>query len=302
MIVWAANFSHAHKSALDTSMALANLAAASLDAELLLIEAKQDQNDIFPKTETYAVVLQSIPAIFRLEREGFLSAGHRLERAVAMDRESSLAHSWFALWHLFLVGQGWAQQPYQSLTQAGQAARRAMLIDPKDARAVAIAGHVKAYLGKKLREALALHEHAIELNPALPLAWHFAGVAQAYVGNHDVAYRQISRCLELAPSDPHGFFAEGAMCIVHFLRRDYEAAVALGRRVTARHPHFRSVHVAFLAALGQAGYTGEATYVRERLLAIDAHFSLRRFRLSAPFQRPADLEHFVSGLRLGGIV
>jgi tetratricopeptide (TPR) repeat protein len=176
-----------------------------------------------------------------------------------------------------------------------------MMLDPKDARAVTIAGHVKAFLGRRLEEAATLHELAIQINPALPLAWHLYGITHAYAGRLGEAYAAVSRCRELAPDDPHGFYAEGALGIIHLLRGDHDSAIAIGRRVTERHPQFSSAYKSYLAALGHLGRKAEAADVLERLLKLEPRFSLQRFRAMAQYQRTQDLEHFITGLRLAGL-
>ena len=45
------------------------------------------------------------------------------------------------------------------------------MLDPFDARGLTIAGHVRAFLHRRLREAIALHERALSLNPNLAMAW-----------------------------------------------------------------------------------------------------------------------------------
>ena len=302
-IVWAAAFEEDKNAGFAVQDRLAERVAACLDTELLVIEATPHRRASRPKRgEAYSLVLQAIPAIHRLEREPFLGAGHALEQAVSVDRELAMAHSWLAYWHVFFVGQGWAVNPAQSMTRAGRAADRAMMLDPRDARGVTVAGHVKAFLSRRLDEATALHELALQLNPAMALAWHFAGVTHAYAGRLQDAHRCIDRCRELAPNDPHGFFAEGALGIVHLLQKDHEAAAVTGRRVTERHPQFTSAFKSYLAALGHLGQRSEAAMVLQRLRVLEPRFTLQRFRTTAPYQRPEDLEHYTAGLRLAGVV
>ena len=300
--VWSASFSGNGPFTIDSQMRVANSAAARLDSELLMIVAeRQTSRLVTRKNDAFGLVLQAVPAIYRLEREPFLRAGRGLEQAIAADRDFAMAHSWLAYWHIFLVGQGWASHASQSLTRAGEAANRAIMLDPKDARGVTVAGHVKAFLHRSLDEAATLHELAIQLNPALPLAWHFLGMTHAYAGRLDKAYECITRCGELAPGDPHAFFAEGALGIVHLLQHRHESAVTLGRRVTERHPHFTSAYKSYLAALGHLGQKREAASVLQRLKALEPRFTLHRFRSTAPYQRREDLEHFTSGLRFAGV-
>ena len=301
-IVWAATFVQDKSPGFTAQERFAASVAASVDTELLFIEADGHRRDApLRRGEAYSLVLQAIPAIHRLERDPFLGAGHALEQAVAADRELAMAHSWLAYWHMFFVGQGWATNPAQSMARAGKVADRAMMLDPKDARSVTVAGHVKAFLNRRLDEAAALHELALQLNPAMALAWHFAGVNHAYSGRLEEADRCINRCRELAPADPHGFYAEGAIGIVRLLQHDHEAAVTIGRRVTERHPQFSSAFKSYLSALGHLGHKSEATLVLQRLHALEPRFSLHRFHVSAPYQRPDDLEHFMTGLRLAGV-
>ena len=301
-IVWASAFVEDKTAGFAVQERFAERIAACLDTELLVIEAMgQRRASPWRRGEAYSLVLQAIPAIHRLEREPFLGAGHALEQAVAVDRELAMAHSWLAYWHVFFVGQGWAMNSAQSMMRAGRAADRAIMLDPKDARGVTVAGHVKAFLSRRLDEATALHELALQLNPAMALAWHFAGVTHAYSGRLSEAHRCISHCRELAPADPHGFFAEGALGIVHLLQKDHEAAAVIGRRVTERHPHFTSAFKSYLSALGHLGQRAEAAMVLQRLRVLEPRFSLQRFHATAPYQRPEDLEHYTAGLRLAGV-
>lgn len=300
-IVWAATFVEERSTGFALQDRFAERIAACLDTELLTIEAARRCATPMRRGKAYSLVLQAIPAIYRLERDPFLGAGHALEQAVALDRELAMAQSWLAYWHVFFVGQGWAINPAQSMTRAGRAAKRAMMLDPKDARSVTVAGHVKAFLHRQLDEATALHEVALQLNPAMALAWHFAGVTHAYSGRLAEADRCITHCRELAPADPHGFFAEGALGIVRLLQKDHEGAVSIGRRVTERHPQFSSAFKTYLSALGHLGQRAEAAGVLQRLRVLEPRFSLYRFRASAPYQRTEDLEHYTAGLRLAGL-
>ena len=279
-----------------------NAATVRLNRELLLIEAEAWRQRPRPRTDdAYALLLQAIPAIYRLEREPFIAAGRLLEQAIAIEPDLALIHSWLAYWHIFYVGQGWAANSAKSMARGGKAAERAITLDPKDARALTIAGHVKAFLGRRLTEAAALHEMALQVNPAFALAWHLSGMTHAYAGKLEEALGCISYCRSLAPGDAHGFFAEAALGIVNLLLHDHEASAAIGRKVTERHPQFTSAYKSYLAALGHLGRLDEAAPVLRRLKVLEPRFSLQRFRSTAPYHRAEDLEHYTSGLRLAGL-
>ena len=64
--------------------------------------------------------------------------------------------------------------------------------DPASARAFAVAGHVRAFMDKRPREALELHARALSLNPNLPMAWGFSAATYTYLGELDEAARRFA--------------------------------------------------------------------------------------------------------------
>jgi tetratricopeptide (TPR) repeat protein len=187
------------------------------------------------------------------------------------------------------------------MAEAGRLAERAVLIDPQDAKALTIAGHVRASLHHRLREATALHDRALSLNPNLPMAWSMSSLVHAYLGDLDEAERRAQRYRKLAPLGPTIFAIDTSLIVAPLLRRDFEAASVAGRTATEMHPGFAPAYKAYLAALGHMGHVSEADRVRARLLAIEPGFTLRRFNESSPFARAQDRDAFVTGLRLAGI-
>ena len=162
---------------------------------------------------------------------------------------------------MFLVGQGWAEDPRAVMERAGQLAERAIVLDPFDARALTIAGHVRAFLHRRLREAIALHERALSLNPNLAMAWALSACAYAYLGDPEEAERRNNRYKKLSPLDPHAFFYDTFFIYIHLLKRDFESAVAVGRTVSEMNPSFSASHRLYLAALGHTGRLQEAAVV-----------------------------------------
>ena len=68
----------------------------------------------------YDLVLRAIPLIGRLERAA-VHAGRRLAgQAIGLEPDYAAAHAWYAYWHMFLVGQGWAVDPEAAMAQAGR--------------------------------------------------------------------------------------------------------------------------------------------------------------------------------------
>ncbi len=300
-VVWAQRFDQAAGDLLGLQDEIASAVVARIDPEILLIEARRAATQQGRDASAHALVLRAIPALYRLERESFMRAGELLAEAIEREPDHAAAHAWYAYWHVFLVGQGWADDNQTAMARAGQHAERAILLDPQDARAFAIAGHVRAFLHHKLDEAIALHERAISLNPNLPMVWVFSGVAYAYLGDHEEALRRIIRYRRLSPLDPHAFFFDVALEIAYLLSGRYGQAIEIGRQLTELHPGLTAAWKPYIAALALDGRVAEAQQAAQRLLSLEPGFTIRRFLETAPFAREEDRQRYAGGLRQAGI-
>lgn len=300
-VVWSQRFDRAADDLLTLQDDIAAEVVAQIDPEILLIESQRVTSRPSHDANAYDLLLRALPLISRLDKPLFLEAGDLLRRAVELEPDYAAAHAWFAYWTMFLVGQGWADAPAEAMAEAGRLAERAITLDPQDAKALTIAGHVRAFLHHRLREAIALHERALMLNPNLAMAWNLSGVAYAYLGDMPEAERRVTRYKQLSPFDPQAYFYDTARIIIALLKRQHEQAVEIGREVSQMNPAFSAACKPYLAALGHLGQKQEAEAVRARLLEIEPEFSLSRFSQGSPFERTEDRDHFVQGLRLAGI-
>jgi tetratricopeptide (TPR) repeat protein len=210
-------------------------------------------------------------------------------------------YAWYAYWHLFLVGQDWAENPAVIREKAGELAERAVVLDPLDARGWAVSGHVQAFLHRRLRDAMVLHDRALSLNPHLAMAWALSAITYAYAGNLEEAERRNNRYKTLSPFDPHAFFFDAFFVLIHLMKRDYETAAAVGQTLVQLNPTFSASYKPYLAALGYLRRDSEAAAIRQRLLALEPHFTIERFLENNPIERECDKMHYAEGLRLAGI-
>ncbi|MBS0560415.1 MAG: hypothetical protein JSR21_10205 [Proteobacteria bacterium] len=300
-IVWARRFDRQSNDLLTLQDEIAAEVVAQIDPEILLIEARRTATRPVVDATAYDLVLRSLPLMNRMERDPFMQAGQYLGRAIELEPEYAAAHAWYAYWHAFLVGQNWSDDPTASMQMAGDLAERAITLDPYDARALTIAGHVRAFLHRRLREAAALHERALSLNPNLPMAWALSAATHVYMGDTDEAEIRNNRYKKLSPFDPYAFFFDAIFTLIHLLKRDFESAVAAGRAHTQMGPSLSAGFKPYLAALGHLGRTQEATVARRRLLSIEPNFTVESFLANTALEREVDRQLFAEGLRLAGI-
>jgi DNA-binding SARP family transcriptional activator/TolB-like protein len=300
-IVWARRFDRDANDLLSLQDEVAAEVVAQIDPEILLIEAKRSTGRAQVDATAYDLMLRSIPLIGRMEHEPFMQAGQHLADAIALEPDYAAAYAWYAYWHIFLVGQDWADHPKAMMEKAGELAERAIVLDPFDARGLSISGHVRAFLHRRLREAMVLHERALSLNPNLAMAWALSAVTHAYAGDPEEAERRNNRYKKLSPLDPHAFFFDAFFVLIHMMKRDYETAVEVGRAISQLNPSFSATYKPYLAALGHLHRDQEATIIRRRLLALEPDFTIERFLETNPMERESDKVHYAEGLRLAGI-
>lgn len=300
-VVWAERFDRDAGDILALQDEIAAEVVARVDPEILLIEANRAVARPQVHANAYDLLLRAIPAIYRLDRQSYELAGRMLDEATRLEPDYAPAFAWHAYWHLFLVGQGWARNDADVLARSEELASRAVALDPSDAQALTILGHVRAFLHHRVAEAVTLYERALALNPNLPMAWVFSALTLSYRGEHAEALSRWERYKRLAPLHPHAFFFDAARLVPLLLLHRHADVDADARRVTALHAGFTFPYKAWLSALGHLGRREQAAEVRARLLRIEPDFSLAKARERAPMQVPADLDHYLGGLRRAGI-
>ena len=299
-IVWSQRFDSDGGDLLALQDATAAELVARIDPEILLIEAERATQRRNVDATAYDLILRAIPTLHRLDREAFLEAGAMLSRATALEPDYAASHAWHAYWHLFLVGQGWSQDA-ESFAKAESLAKRAIVLDPQDAQALTIYGHVRAFLHHALKEARALHERALGLNPNLAMAWVFSGMTESYLGEHERALLRLERYKRLSPLRPHAFFFDAARSIPLLLLHRHEEAVEVGRQAIALQPAMSYPYKLALSALGHLRATEEAEELRARLMEVEPGFTLARAIQRSPLARPEDRAHYEKGLQLAGM-
>jgi len=300
-IVWAGRFDRTMTDPLSLQDELGAAIVAQIDPELMRYEGRRTALADDRLMTAQDLLLRALPSIYRLEMSTFLEARRLLEASLEVDPASSVSNGWLAYWNLLYVGQGWAEDPEAASAEAARLAERAVMLDPSDARALTLAGHVRGFLGKLPEEALALHDRAIALNPHMALGWCFSGLAHFYVGQHEEALRRTRQAIALSPSDPHGFFFDMALILPSLLTGDHEGAIQAGRRAIQLNPLFSSSYKGYLAALGLSNRRHEAGSTLERLMQLEPGFSVESGIERSPLLRPADIALYAEGLRRAGL-
>ncbi len=307
-IAWVQRFDHRADDPLGLQDRIAALAAARIDLEAQHLEirrvtqpAASTAGRVERDMSAYEAVLRALGLMQRLDRTQFLAAGSLLDLAAELDPDYAMPRAQIATWNALLIAQGWAANPEEARARATAAAQQAIAIDPQDARAFAIAGHIKSTLERRHDEAVALVRRALALNPNLPMAWGLAGIIDLGRGDLASAEQHFARYKELVPLDPRAFVIDQGLALLAFLRGDFETATALAREIGEIRPALRAIYPLHLAALGHLGRTAEAARARARWAHLDPGHSVAGILAQTPLARAADRDLLATGLRLAGV-
>jgi tetratricopeptide (TPR) repeat protein len=271
---------------------------ARIDPVILFTEAGRPHHET---SEPTSLLLRALPMLHSMERAVYEEAGQILETVVRLEPENAMAAAWAAYWQVYHVGQGWSRDIASALGRAQELSIRAIRLDPDNAEALAIYGHVQSFLHRDFDAALHYFDRALRLNPNLAFAWALSAATFCYIGEPDTALARLERYRELAPFEPYFCFYENIYTIAHTFRGDYDEAVRVGRRAVRANPEFVNGYKPLIASLGHLRRIDEAKAYLRLLERREPGFSIERFVGSYPFRRAADRERYVEGLRLAGV-
>jgi len=206
-----------------------------------------------------------------------------------------------AHWHLFYVGQGWADDSEQALAEVRKHALKAIHLDPDNAEALGIYAHCCAYGDRDFDTALHYFDQALRLNPSLAFIWAFSALTYCYIGEPKVALERLERYRELAPTHSYASYFDNAFTIAHTFNGDYERAVLVGRRVVKANPNFVAGYKPLIASLGHLRRRDEAELYINKLLALEPEFTVERFGRDYPLKKASDRRRYMKGLLLAGV-
>jgi tetratricopeptide (TPR) repeat protein len=269
-----------------------------IDPVILFIEGQPKRRQ---SPGANGLLLRAMPLMHSMERNQYEQAGELINRALKLDPNNAMVLAWAAHWQVYHVGQGWSRAPAQAFSIAQRYALSAIKLDPENAEALGIFGHVCSFLEKDFDSALHYFERALRVNPNLAFVWALSALTYCYVGEPAIALQRLERHRDLTPIEPYPSLYDNPYAIAYLIKRDYEQAAIFGRRVTKARPEFVNGYKPLIAALGHLGRTEDAKFYVDKLLSLEPGFTVERFGQVYPFKHATDRDHYMMGLRLGGV-
>ena len=244
----------------------------------------------------YDYILLGRALFFRVTKEDNAKAREQFHKAVELDPNYSLGHTWLAWAYGVDDSFGWSDDPALSRNLALEHARKAVELDNADTEAHWVLGWVLAFSGKQVQAALAEYELVLSLNPNNADFLAQYGWTLPLLGRAEEGIESIEKAMRLNPIHPD-WYRDALMSSLYNARR-YREAIEVGETTNVRHMRTHLVLAGSHAQLGQLDCAQESV---AKVLEIKPSFSLRWWRERENFAHPEDKEHSFDGLRKAGL-
>jgi adenylate cyclase len=248
----------------------------------------------------YDVLLEALDSLYRLDAASLARARTLLERAICLDPGYAPSYSYLAYWYILHVGEGQSESPDKDSQAAARAAASAIEHNANDALALAIYGHVQAFLLHDYDQAVYYLDRALQAGPNCAVAWSMSSATRGYLGRGAEAVRHAQRGLLLSPLDAHLFWPEAIMGQAFYIDGQFEEALATAERLAARRPDVMFNLRVLIASQVATGRMDDARQVARRLAQALPSFRLSNYAPRCPLQGDT-LKLWIERLRSAGL-
>jgi serine/threonine-protein kinase len=217
--------------------------------------------------EAYDLYLRSMYFEGKRTMDAFSKSLEHLQRAADLDPECAPIFARLANSYTLRAVYG-LESPKIAMKRAGDAAARALEIDPGLAEAHAAKGFVNALYDWDWSLAGVHYRRALELNPGVPEIHHrYAVFYLSPQGRTDEALWHIHQAKHL---DPMSLVLQAAECAVLVWGQQYEAAIANGQKTVDLEPSYYLGHLYLSWAYLMSGMPFEAIKPAEEAVRLSA--------------------------------
>jgi TolB-like protein/cytochrome c-type biogenesis protein CcmH/NrfG len=263
-------------------------------AENIRIRSKPPAN-----LDAWDLVMRALSYYWRVTRQDHAVAQALLEQAIAIEPNYGQALGLLGASYTFGAHMGWAE-----LNDIAPIAERTSLAavraDSEDAWAHHALGAVYL-ITRRFDDALAEFELALRLNPNFSQVQNYYAAALGFCGRWEEGVEAARRAIRLSPRDPFLALYYGSACMAQYIGRNYEEALQMARTAIRLRSDYAAAHRVLAAAAGMIAPPEIAAAALQELRRAQPNVSIAWVRDRVPILHPADLEHYLEGLRRAGL-
>ena len=256
---------------------LAVTVALEIMAVLVRGQLQIEHHAALANLPSYALMLRAVALMHRLSDDDFERARQALEAVVERNPRSPEALSWTAKWHFYQVTQARSSDPMASVGRAREQLHRALGEDASHALALAIDGHLDAFVNRDLSGARDKLQRALDADANEPLASLFMANVLAYSGHGDEAVAAVEQAEILSPLDPMRFMYDLFASTAYSSAGRHDMALKYAERSVQQCALHLSALVQLIVARAQAGQMDRARQTAAQYLMLRPAASVQLF-------------------------
>lgn len=258
--------SHAH---IDIA---AKVSHAVIGKEVARVEHARLEN-----LDGYAILLGAISWLHSTSIEADARAQQALEFLADRYPRAPEPGVWMAKACVLRYAQAWSSDHMAEGKKAKALMHRVLDQHPNYAMALAIDGHVAAFLERDYPTALERLDAALTVNPNEPLAWLYRSSIHALKDEGTEATRCADKAMTLSPLDPMAYYVDAVGAWAALASRDFARAQTLALRSMKANRKHRPIYATLAIAQVLAGCELEARRTADQIKQLFPPFSVSRY-------------------------
>lgn len=291
--LWADRFDGPLEDVFEIQDNIASSVAGVIEPTLEAAEIKRSIARPTKSLTAYDLFLRALPDVGTYEWEPTKRALVLLRQAIEWDPSFGKAMACAGYCHGVLDAIGKVEDPEANRRIALDLARRALRTAGDDAMALACVAHVLGYFNEDIKDALAILDRSIAVNPNSFWAWRWSGFAHLYNGEPETAIKHFETSLRLSPLGARWAQTTG-IGIGHMFCGRLEVAASFLQLAVQENPSYPLANRFLASCYAHLGRMDNARDVVSRLRAITPAVVPK----VTNYRDPAQREMFMSGLRV----
>jgi adenylate cyclase len=280
---------------------ITNRVIGSVAPQILVAEAARVQRKPPQSVDAWDLVMQAVPHMWRMSTDEHARAQELLQRAIALDGNYAHAHALLGWTYVTMFNLDTRRPIGEWTDRALATGATAATLDDEEPWAHLVLGLGHA---RRRRPQLAFRHltKSVELSPSFALGYAGLGYALACGGQPESGLQALEEAHRLSPRDPFlAIYAPTVRYMALFALARYEETIAVCRATTASHPNHAGAWRLMTVSLGLLGRVEEAKDALAHTMTLQPDLSSAHVEINTVYANPEDRARFLEGLRKAGL-
>ncbi len=295
--VWAERYDRNLDDIFDLQDEITATILGTLEPELGLAEQERARRKPPESLDAWDLYLRGQWHLFRFTAEDNAEALRYFRQAIEIDPNFAASHAGLAYAHHLAAIEAFTDDPAKSLDAAVQAARRAVVLDDKDAMGFGVLARILT-MRHEHDAALTASQMGNDLNPNIAQVRFGRAFALIFSDRMEEGIDELDEMIRLSPRDRNmwSFMVVRTFALSALGR--LEEVVDWARRAAEQPNSVLWPNIMLASALGRLGRRQEARQALDRFHQENPDLDLDHVCQRLPFRNPAHVQTLVEGIRL----